>query len=217
MMRRSRDDIPEHRPFSHLMQGLNRLYGRSYHRLVVRSPCPLPRRGAAILVCNHTSGLDPQLIQSTCPRLITWMMAREYYEIRLIRAMLDRLGTIPVQRSGRDMSAMRSAIRALENGQVLGIFPEGRIEEDRVLLPFQTGVALLAIKTGAPVYCACIDGSQRRKGMLAALCHSQHATLAFRPAPVAFDRSDDSRPGLERATEIIRLALRELQHLQDLD
>ena len=110
------------------MQAVNRIFTRGYHHLTVLSPCRLPERGGGIIICNHTSGLDPHLIQACCPRLITWMMAREYYELPVLRTLLDQLGVIPVTRSGRDMAAMRAAMRALENGQLLGIFPEGRIE-----------------------------------------------------------------------------------------
>src|SRR4051812_17376412 len=86
------DAPPERRKSVRLMQCVNRMYARGYHRLEVLSPARLPARGAAILVCNHTSGLDPHLIQSACPRFISWMMAREYYEIRAIKPMLDALG-----------------------------------------------------------------------------------------------------------------------------
>src|SRR5437879_5335888 len=96
-----------------LLRAANRFYARVYHQVEIILPCRLPKTGAAILVCNHTSGLDPHLIQSVCPRLITWMMAREYYEIRAIKPAMEALGVIPVTRSGRDMSATRAAMRAL--------------------------------------------------------------------------------------------------------
>src|SRR4051812_47529161 len=67
------------------LQGVNRLYARVYHSVEVIAPPQLPARGAAILVCNHTSGIDPELIQSCCSRVITWMMAREYYEMPVLR------------------------------------------------------------------------------------------------------------------------------------
>src|SRR4051812_28759611 len=129
------------------LHAANRIFTRVYHHVDVLSPCNLPRRGPAILVCNHTSGLDPQLIQSTCGRLITWMMAREYYEAPVLKKILDTVGVIPVSRGARDTAATRAAMRALENGEILGIFPEGKIAPARELLPFQVGVALLAMKS----------------------------------------------------------------------
>jgi len=189
------------------MHGINRVYARGYHRLRVLSPCPLPPRGPGIVVSNHTSGLDPHLIQSCCPRLITWMMAREYYDLPVLRTVLDQVGVIPVSRSGRDMAAMRAAMRALENGQLLGIFPEGKIEPGDELLPFQTGVALMAMKTEVPVYAACLDGTQRRLEILPAFLRRHEATIAFGPGPIEFDRHDTDREGLERATAAIEGAV----------
>src|SRR4051812_16632942 len=78
-------DLPEHRRTVHALQGINRFFARVYHRLDVLTPCRLPEKGAAILICNHTSPLDPQLIQAVCPRLIRWMMAAEYADIWGVR------------------------------------------------------------------------------------------------------------------------------------
>ena len=89
------------------------------------------------------------------------MMASEYYKIKAMKWMYELIEAIPVDRSGRDMAATRAALRALGKGHVLGIFPEGKIAPNRELLPFQSGVAMLAIKTKVPVYPAFLDGTQR--------------------------------------------------------
>ncbi len=156
---------------------------RVFHRLTVLSRCPIPRVGPAILVCNHTSSIDPAFVQSVCHhRLITWMMAREYQDIKGTGWFFKAVGIIPVERSGRDTAPLRAAIRALEAGRVLGIFPEGRIAPTKDFLPFQTGVALMAIKTGVPVYPVYLDGTQRNKGMMEACLQSQNASVIFGPA-----------------------------------
>jgi 1-acyl-sn-glycerol-3-phosphate acyltransferase len=209
-----RNDLPEHRRSVHIMQMVNRWFTRLYHRLDVLAPCRLPKTGAAIIVCNHTSGLDPHLIQACCRRLITWMMAKEYYDQRSVNYLLRELGVIPVTRSGRDMAAMRAAMRALENGQLLGIFPEGRIENSRELMPFQTGVALMAMKMRVPVYAACLDGDQRDTTMLQAFFKPHHARIIF-GGEVHFDRSDQGREGLERATAVIKSAVESLRNEMD--
>ena len=191
-------------------QSVNRLFSRVYHQVTVLSPARLPRDGAAILVSNHVSGLDPLLLQSVCSRLVIWMMAREYYDIKAIAWVFRMVEAIPVERSGRDMAATRAALRALHSGRVVGIFPEGRIETDHDLLPFQTGVAMLAIKTGVPVFPVYLDGTQRGQQMLPAFIHANRVRIAFGPA-VEFDRDSTSKQSLEAATERIRdavLALR---------
>ena len=203
-------DLPEHRKAAQALQAANRFFARVYHRLEVHSPSRLPDKGAAILICNHTSPLDPQLIQSVCPRLITWMMAAEYYDIWGIRQIFRTVGVIPVTRSGRDTSATRAAMRALHNGQVLGVFPEGRIEPTDELLPFQTGVAMMAMKTGVPVFPAYLDGTQRRMKMVPALLRRQEAAIAFGPE-VVFDRNHDGKEGLDHAVRAMTEAVESLR------
>jgi len=203
-------ELPEHRSFCRVMKGINRFFSRVYHRIDVLSPCRVPDRGPAILICNHTSGVDPALVQSPCPRVITWMMAKEYYDIPRLKPLFDKLGVIPVTRSGRDMAATRAAMRALHDGQILGVFPEGRIEKTDELLPFQTGVALMAVKTGVPVFPAYLDGTQRGREMLKAMFTPQRATIAFGPE-VVFNRDCDDRECLEAATAAMRDAVESLR------
>jgi 1-acyl-sn-glycerol-3-phosphate acyltransferase len=193
------------------LRAVGRCYARIYQRLEVRSPCPLPRRGPAILVCNHTGAVDPVLIQSVCPRLIRWMMAREYFDHKALHWIFAAVGVILVERSGRDMAATRHAMRALQAGEVLGVFPEGRIETSTELLPFQSGIGLLALKSGAPVFPAYLDGNQRGKEMLEVFLARNESSIAFGPA-VDLTALDKSRQGMEQATDRIRAAVRDLQN-----
>ena len=192
------------------LMAAGRLYVRAFHCLEVCAPARLPKRGPAILVCNHTSGLDPVLIQAVVPRLVVWMMAKEYYEIAALRWGFELIQTIPVERSGRDLAATRAALRALHNGRILGVFPEGRIESDADMLPFQTGVAMLAHRSGAAVYPAYLDGTQRGQTMLKAFMSPQQARLTFGPE-VSLEFSDPRRPDLDAATEAIRSAVEALR------
>jgi len=203
---------PESRAIIRILLAGNYLFNRVYHRLTVATPNPLPETGPAIFVCNHVSGLDPLLIQSASPRrLITWMMAKEYYDVRSLAWVYKTVGAIPVARSGRDLTATRLALRALEAGQILGVFPEGKIAPTLELLPFQTGVALMAIKAGVPVYPAYLDGTQRGKEMVPAVLIPRKAMLRFGP-PVEIDRSSTSREALEEQTRRIREAIEALQN-----
>src|SRR5207244_338148 len=201
---------PESRPIIRLLQAVDVCFARIYHRLSVLAPSRLPREGPAILVCNHTSALDPLLIQSAVPRLITWMMAGEYYQMRGLHRIFKTIGAIPVERSGRDLSATRAALRALNDGRILGVFPEGRIETSRALLEFQTGVALMAIKSEVPIYTAYLDGTQRGRDMVAAMLTPCVARLVFGDV-VAIDRTNTSREALDVATEVIKQAVLRLQ------
>lgn len=189
-----------------LLQAVTVCYARIYHQIIVHRPPHLPHRGPAILVCNHTSSLDPLLIQSVCPRLIRWMMAKEYFDVKPMRWLFNTVGVILVERSGRDMAATRAAMRALANGYVLGVFPEGRIETTDDLLPFQSGIGLLALKTGAPVYPAFLDGTQRGKEMVEAVIKPCKASISFAPV-VRLKDVDSTRQGIEEAAARIENAV----------
>jgi 1-acyl-sn-glycerol-3-phosphate acyltransferase len=202
-------DRIENRLSIRLLGWSNLAFCRGFHHLSVNGRLGVPPVGPAIVICNHTSGLDPLLIQSCSNRLIVWMMAREYYEIQALGWVFRTIEAIPVQRNGRDLAAMRSALRALEQGRILGIFPEGKIERTRDLLPFQTGVALLAAKAKVPIYPAFLDGNQRGKEMTETFFHPISASLRF-GKPVQLDYGNVDRATLESNTEKLAGAVRRL-------
>jgi 1-acyl-sn-glycerol-3-phosphate acyltransferase len=189
-----------------LLKSIGGFYARAYYHTKIVRPCNLPPKGPAILVSNHTSSIDPVFLQAFCPRLVRWMMAKEYFKYKAMRWMFDTVGVILVERSGRDMAATRAAIRALESGYVLGVFPEGKIEPTRELLPFQSGIGLLALKTGAPVYPAYLDGAQRNSGMIEAALRPGDASIAYGP-PVDLHKAD----GVKEATARIQAAVENLR------
>jgi 1-acyl-sn-glycerol-3-phosphate acyltransferase len=204
------DNRPESRWSIRFWRSVVVLFARLYHHLKVRTRNPLPASGAAILVCNHISPLDPFLLQAASSRLIVWMMAKEYYDLKSMQWFFKIVEAIPVNRGARDSSSTRAAIRALEKGRVLGIFPEGKIETKQELLPFHIGVALIALKTGVPVYPAYIEGTSRGKDMVPAMIHPNRVSIRFGPK-VAFDASETTKEGLAHATQAIEKAVESLR------
>lgn len=156
------------------LHAINRIWVRTYHRLTVSGSVRIPRRGPVILVSNHISGVDPILIQAVVPRPIIWMVAREYYELRGLRGLFQLIRAIPVARNGRDAAAMRSALRALRDGHVLGIFPEGRIATGSELIPFQQGVGTLAVRSQALIIPVYQSGSSFRASMIRSILEPQN-------------------------------------------
>ena len=182
-----------------LVYALNRLYLHGYHQLHQHTPCPIPRTGPALVAANHTSGLDPVIIQAACPRPITWLMTREFYDRPHLRWIFEWSRMIPIDVAGHDSRAWREAIRALKQGQVVGVFPEGRIEREEGLLPFQTGVSLLAIRGEADFYPVYLDGLQRRRPMLESFLLPQHPSVAWGP-PLRTAGARTARRSLESRT-----------------
>lgn len=160
-----------------VLYSANRLFSRNYHDVKVLSPCQIPREGPVIVISNHISSLDPFLIQSTCPRVIRWMMAREYFDMPVARTLCGKLGFIPVTRTGRDPTSLKSALRTLEAGHVLGIFPEGRIAPTMELLPFQPGLAMIAQRTSTPICPVAIEGVPRNLSLVTAMVGQQDARV----------------------------------------
>jgi 1-acyl-sn-glycerol-3-phosphate acyltransferase len=194
-----------------VLRAFNRVYARTYHEIDNQVPLKLPATGPAILVCNHISGLDPLLLQSAVSRPIIWMMAKEYYEMKALKWLYEAVEAIPVERNGRDSSATRAALRALANGRVLGIFPEGRIETSHELLPFQTGVAMMASRANVPVFPGYLDGTNRGQDMVSAFITMNSIKLRFGPKINLISPPEGEKPDLDKQTEQIRTAISTLK------
>lgn len=164
---------------------LNRWYVRAYHHLTLANASTIPAEGPAILAPTHTSVLDPLLIQSTTRRRIYWLMAAEYMSIPLTGPFWRAAGIVPVHRNGRDSSATRTALRLLRDGELVGIFPEGRISPTPgERLPLSEGPARLAVRARVPLLPLLLTGGVTRHGprhMLRPLLLPQSAALTFGP------------------------------------
>ena len=122
----------------------------------------VPRQGALIVACNHRSYLDPPGMGCFCPRRISYMAKKELFEIPVLGPLIRAVGAYPVDRQGSARAAIKRSLEVLEAGGTVGIFPEGTRNRDGSAAP-QTGVALLASLSGAPVVPAHIgsDGASR--------------------------------------------------------
>jgi 1-acyl-sn-glycerol-3-phosphate acyltransferase len=94
------------------------------------------------------------------PRPISFLvMPRVYHASLLHPAFHRRIGSIPLNLSRPDPAAIRTALRALDAGRIVGIFPEGPFSREGRLVPGQPGVAALALRAGVPVVPAAIAGT----------------------------------------------------------
>lgn len=109
-------------------------------------------RHKCIVIANHTSNWDPILLgHLVCPVCLRYMAKEELFKEGFQKKFFLALGVIPVNRGKNDLKAMKTALSALKNGQSLGIFPEGHRSETGDMLPFENGVAVIALKTDTPV------------------------------------------------------------------
>jgi len=128
----------------------------------------VPRTGPAILASNHLSFSDHFFAPLPLPRKVIFLAKSEYFTGRGIKGLVSKiffssLGQLPIDRTGGAASerALHTGLRVLASGQLLGIYPEGTRTPDGRLYRGKTGVARLAIESGAPVVpCAMIDTFQ---------------------------------------------------------
>lgn len=123
----------------------------------------LPPSGAVILAANHISFFDTVVLMFSVPRRTYFVGKAEYMESWTTRHLFPALGLIPIERSAarQALAALEVAARALDQGHVLGIYPEGTRSRDGLLHRGHTGVAQLALMTGAVVVPVGLVGTDR--------------------------------------------------------
>jgi len=125
----------------------------------------IPREGPVIFAANHISNADPVVIGAwLTPRLgrrLHWLAKREIFDWPVIGWAAAHGGIHPVDRSTADLEAFRLARRILDEGQPLFVFPEGTRSPDGRLQRAKDGVAMLALRTGAPIVPIGIADSDR--------------------------------------------------------
>ncbi|HEU5481303.1 MAG TPA: lysophospholipid acyltransferase family protein [Candidatus Tumulicola sp.] len=119
----------------------------------------VPRDGPLIVAINHVSYLDPPAL-CFCPRRVSFMAKKELFDIPVLGPLIRGVGAYPVDRRGSAKTAIKRSLAVLEAGGAVGIFPEGTRNLTGEAQP-QTGVALLAALSGAPVLPTAVIGSDR--------------------------------------------------------
>jgi len=133
------------------------LFAVEYHGLE-----NVPAGGAIIIAGNHPSYLDPVLVMLPIERTIRFMAWDALFKVPVLGQVIKAMGAFPVDvRKGKGESAYREALRVLNEGNALGIFPEGQRSEAGPMGELRTGVARLAIETGAAIVPVTIGGAYR--------------------------------------------------------
>jgi 1-acyl-sn-glycerol-3-phosphate acyltransferase len=133
---------------------------RWWFRLEIFGSEHVHRTGPVVLAMNHESALDIPMAVVACPRPITVMSKKELFKNAFVSRALHELGGFRVDRGRFDLGSVRTAIAALERGDVLGVYPEGT-RAPGALLPFLPGAAWAALATGAPLVPCAISGTDR--------------------------------------------------------
>jgi 1-acyl-sn-glycerol-3-phosphate acyltransferase len=188
---------------------------RYFYRVRVEGLAHVPPSGPAILASNHVSFSDSVFLPYVLRRRITFVAKAEYFEDTRTAWLFRALGQIPIKREGGSASerALDAAREVLDQGGLFGIYPEGTRSPDGRLYKGHTGVARLALQTGAPVLAVAMLGTREAQPI------GQVVPNVFRPITIRFStpmdftryatRRDDPLV-LRQITDEIMFELREL-------
>jgi 1-acyl-sn-glycerol-3-phosphate acyltransferase len=154
-------------PWMHGLAGVTRAGLGGLTRVRVEGALDeIPRHGPVIVAANHASNLDPVVLGSTLMpkmgRRLQWLGKRELFDWPVVGWIARNGGVHAVDRSSADIEAYRLAKRILDEGHALFVFPEGTRSHDGALQAARDGVAVLALRTGAPIVPVGIIGSYER-------------------------------------------------------
>lgn len=150
--------------FDRFLQGLAHVLGQALFRLRAHGLEHLPRSGPFIIVANHTSYLDAPCVYAALPRAV---LERTYFAgwtgimfaNRFMRLISRASRTFPVDANRGVATAVALSEAVVRRGDVLVMFPEGRVSGSGEMLDFQPGIGLLAARTGAPIVPVLIEGA----------------------------------------------------------
>lgn len=121
----------------------------------------IPKNGSVVLAGNHTSNLDALLLMSSTNRCIHFLAKAELYR-GLKKYFFKSVGIIPVDRKRKNPEAIKKSIEYLQNGSVIGIFPEATINRtNNIIMPFKKGAVRLAKDTNSYIVPFSITGKYK--------------------------------------------------------
>lgn len=158
-----------------------------------------------ILCANHISNLDPLLLGCGTNRQVHFMAKEELFKIPLLSYFIVQFGAFPVKRGAGDRSAIRTTLKILGEGKVIGIFPEGTRSKTGELGQGKPGVGLFALKSEAAVIPVAIIGPYR----------------LFRPVTIVYGKPLDlsamraEKAGADTVKEVTDLIMSQIRNLID--
>ncbi|MEG0770265.1 MAG: lysophospholipid acyltransferase family protein [Clostridia bacterium] len=110
-----------------------------------------PKSGSYIICCNHLSLMDAVLLGIMIKRPIRYMAKKELFRHKVLAFLFKKAGAFPVDRDKADITAIKTSLKILKNGDILGIFPEGTRVKSQADGEANMGVGLLATKANVPI------------------------------------------------------------------
>ena len=125
------------------------------YRLRVKGLENIPDKGPVVIVANHVSYVDALVILAACRRPVQFVMDHHIFKTPVLGWAFRQMKAIPIASAREDPAMMEAAFervkQTLAEGDVVGIFPEGKLTKDGEMAPFRPGIERIVAETGAPV------------------------------------------------------------------
>lgn len=178
------------------------LWMRIFHALQFRGLKNIPASGAVVIAANHPSYFDPVVLSLATGRLVRFFALADILKVPLVGWFAKQWGILPVYRGGDNEPTVQKALRVLERGGAIGIFPEGRRSLKWAMGPAKPGVGRLALQSGALIVPCVIYGTWKAWPHLTALPHPAKVVVDFLP-PIK-PEGPDTKENHQRIAEQIR-------------
>jgi 1-acyl-sn-glycerol-3-phosphate acyltransferase len=179
----------------------------------------LPTTGPVIVASNHRSFADSMVIPIVTPRQVVFLAKEDYFtgtgvKGALQRAWFEGMGMVPVDRDDTKaaLASLDIALDVLRQGKAFGIYPEGTRSRDGRLYRGRTGVAHLALTSGAPVVPVGLTGTEHLQPVGSTLPRLAKVTVRF-GAPLRFESRYDGVPTGRARREVTDVVMNEIQKL----
>jgi 1-acyl-sn-glycerol-3-phosphate acyltransferase len=159
-----------------------------------------PKEGGVLLCANHIHALDPPVVGMTAPRTVHFMAKEELFKVPILGPILPKVNAFPVKRGMSDREALRSALKILKGGEVMGLFPEGTRSTDGVLKKGLSGAGFFALRGEADVVPCAIIGPYK----------------TFRKVKVVYGKPISMAPFRERKASADEVTEVIMSHIQDI-
>lgn len=155
----------------------------------------IPVDGPAILAANHCSFLDPPLLVASIPRRIRFLTGEFLYEKPLVKHIIKHTGNIKVDRRCLNQADVyKKASNVLREGEILGVFPEGRVSPDGNLQKAFKGAGKIALENHVEIIPAAIIGTFDVWGLHQKMPKLQRRCILKVMRPITYDEMEDLSP-----------------------
>ncbi|MCJ8006689.1 lysophospholipid acyltransferase family protein [Lederbergia wuyishanensis] len=186
--------------FYSFARGLVNSILKPLYRIETRGTEHFPKEGSVLLCTNHIHNFDPPVVGITAPRPIYFMAKAELFKHPLSKKLMENIQAFPVKRGLSDREALRTGLKYLKEGKVVGLFPEGTRNTSGEVGKGLAGAGFFALRSNALVVPCAIIGPYKPFKKLRVI-YGQ---------PIDFTEMRENKISAEAATEIIMSEIRKL-------